>query len=173
MNILTALREMLEWSVTGRPLLRPPGAIPENEFLKRCIKCNKCAQVCPYQSIQITHLEWGTKFGTPIIVAREVPCYVCMKCPPVCPTGALDKSVVQKEQVRMGTAVIDQTRCLPYLGIICRACFERCPIYREAIVLKDERFPQVIPEKCIGCGICESVCLVDEPAITIVSAHNV
>ena len=117
------------------------------------------------------HLEWGDKFGTPLIFAREVPCYVCMKCPPVCPSGALDNSVVRKEDVRMGIAVIDQDKCLPYAGIICRACFERCPMYREAITLRDDLYPVVHPEKCIGCGICENVCPAEEVAITVESAH--
>lgn len=148
--------------------LRPPGAVREAEFVKRCIKCNKCAQVCPYGSITMAHLEWGEKYGTPFIVPREVPCYVCMKCPLVCPTGALDNTVTEKEQVRMGIAVIDTGKCLPYRGIICRACFERCPIYREAITMKDEFYPEVHPEKCIGCGICEQVCPTEEVAITVI-----
>ncbi len=154
-------------------LLRPPGAVPEDEFAKRCIKCNKCVQICPYHSIQLLPLSAGKKFGTPIIIAREIPCYVCMKCPPVCPTGALDNTVTRKEQVHMGLAVIDQNKCLPYNGIICRACFERCPIYREAITLTDEIYPVVHPEKCIGCGVCESVCPAEEVAITVKSFHEV
>jgi NAD-dependent dihydropyrimidine dehydrogenase PreA subunit len=126
-----------------------------------------------YKSIKMTDLSWGTKYGTPIIVPREIPCYVCMKCPPVCPTGALNNKVLEKEQVRMGVAVIDETRCLPFLGIICRECFEHCPIYREAIVLKDGLSPQVVASKCIGCGICEHVCPMEDAAITVRSAHHV
>jgi len=96
-----------------------------------------------------------------------------MKCPVVCPTGALDHKIVAKEQVRMGVAVINPDLCLPYNGIICHACFERCPMYREAITLKDEFYPEVHAEKCIGCGVCEHVCIAEEPAITIESSHQI
>jgi MinD superfamily P-loop ATPase len=67
----------------------------------------------------------------------------------------------------MGTAVIDQTRCLPYNGIICRACYERCPIYRQAIILDQEVYPEVVEAQCVGCGVCENVCPLEEPAITV------
>ncbi len=159
--------------ISGKSPLRPPGAFPEKEFLKKCIKCNKCAQICPYFSIQMAHIEYGKSMGTPLIFPREVPCYVCMKCPPVCPTGALKNDVVNKEDVRMGIAVINEETCLPYIGIICRACFENCPIFREAIILEDEMYPKVIKEKCIGCGICEKVCPIEGSAIIIESAHNI
>ena len=155
--------------IDSRAPLRPPGAVDEKEFQNLCIRCRKCELVCPYQSIQMAHIEWGEKMGTPIISSREVPCYRGMKCPEVSPTGAL--KVVEKEKVNMGKAVIDTTTCLPYIGIICRACFERCPMYREAITLRDEIYPEVHEDKCVGCGICEHVCLADPPAITVVSRH--
>ena len=31
--------------------LRPPGAIPEHNFLAACIKCGQCVQVCPVEAI--------------------------------------------------------------------------------------------------------------------------
>jgi MauM/NapG family ferredoxin protein len=165
---------MIDWThlvqrLTGdRSALRPPGAVTEREFVRRCIKCNKCAQVCPYRSIRTARIGSGFAAGTPVIYARDVPCYLCMKCPPVCPTGALDPVVEQKEDVWMGVAVIDEDACFAYHGIICRACFERCPMYREAITMRDEQYPVVHPGKCVGCGICENVCPLDDgPAITI------
>ena len=152
-----------------RAPLRPPGAVDEKEFLNLCIHCRKCELVCPYQSIQTADIAWGKKMGTPIIIPREIPCYLCMKCPEVCPTGALQ--IVAKEEVNMGKAVIDTTICLPYQGIICRACFDRCPMYREAITLRDEIYPEVHEDKCVGCGICEHVCLAEHAAITVTSRH--
>ncbi|MCP4399093.1 MAG: 4Fe-4S dicluster domain-containing protein [bacterium] len=149
-----------------RPL-RPPGAVKENEFIQRCIKCSKCAQVCPYDSITIFHLEAGRHFGTPGIMARETPCYLCMECPSVCPSGALDNTLTDMRKVRMGLAVIDKDKCLPYMGVICRSCFDKCPLYREAITLEDERYPVVMKEHCTGCGICEHVCPAEEVAIRV------
>ena len=155
-------------------LLRPPGALQEDEFIDRCIKCNKCGQVCPFDSVKVLQTEAGIKnFGTPVIEARRIPCYVCMKCPPVCPTGALDNSLEEKENIRMGKAKLNEQTCLPYKGIICRACFENCPIFREAIILEDEMYPKVIEDKCVGCGICEHVCPVEGSAIIVESANTV
>lgn len=148
-----------------REPLRPPGAIAEKDFIKVCIKCMKCAQVCPYHSIVIAHLEGGNNMGTPFIYPRKIPCYLCMKCPEVCPSGAL--KTIKAEEVKMGLAVIDEDKCLPYNGVICFICFKNCPMFREAIILVDERYPKVVAEKCVGCGICEKVCPAEETAITV------
>lgn len=164
---MNLLRKFITSLMTYRTPLRPPGALEEAAFLKKCIRCNKCVQICPYDSIIIEHSADIDTNGTPIIIPREIPCYLCMECPPVCPTGALDNEVLEKEQVRMGVAEINQDTCLPYMGIICRACFENCPIFREAIILKDEMYPEIVAEKCIGCGICEKVCPVDNSAIIV------
>lgn len=154
------------------PPLRPPGAVfPDAEFAEKCIRCRRCVEVCPYQSIKTAHGEWGLKMGTPYIVPREVPCYLCMKCMPVCPTGALEP-IKEKNEVKMGVAVINRQSCMAYNGILCRACYERCPIYREAVILKEELFPEVVPEKCVGCGICENVCPTDPPSILVFSRHD-
>ncbi len=170
--MLAFLRKILGPTLEHSPL-RPPGAVDEDEFVRRCIKCGQCAQVCPYDCVEMTTLAWGEKAGTPVIFAREVPCYLCMECPPVCPTGALDHEVKEKEQVRMGVAVINEELCLPFLGVICRACFEKCPIFRVAITLRDERYPVVVEEECTGCGICEHVCIAEKAAIVVRSRHDV
>lgn len=145
----------------------------ETEFVERCIKCNKCAQVCPYDSIEILHMNAGFLYGTPVVKARDIPCYLCMKCPPICPTGALDNDLTEKRDVRMGIAVVDKDQCLPYLGVICRACFEQCPIFREAITMEEDMYPVVHENACVGCGICENVCPAEEVAITVKERQHV
>ena len=164
------LKSFLTKLASLHPPLRPPGAVPEKEFQTRCIRCRKCAEVCPYDSIVMTHGSWGIKMGTPVIYPRKVPCYLCMKCPAVCPTDAL-LPITEKRQVKMGTAQINTDTCLAYNGILCRACYERCPIYREAITLKEEIYPEVHPDKCVGCGVCESVCPNEPASITVRSRH--
>jgi len=153
--------------------LRPPGAIKEELFLQKCIRCRKCEEVCPYGSIITAHGDWGLAMGTPIISARDIPCYLCedFPCIDVCPSEALS-SVDSKENVRMGVAVIDESLCFAYNGIICRACYERCPIYRVAITLKDELFPEVHEEYCVGCGICVNVCPTEQVSIKVESSHK-
>ncbi|OQY26325.1 MAG: hypothetical protein B6244_13955 [Candidatus Cloacimonetes bacterium 4572_55] len=165
--MIQSLTSIFSKITKSKTYLRPPGAVPEDEFISRCIKCSKCAQVCSYNSIKILHLNAGKDFGTPVIEAKDIPCYLCMECPRICPSGALDNALVDKEKVRMGLAVIDESKCLPFLGVICRSCYDECPIHRVAIVLEDELLPRIDAETCTGCGICESVCPAEEIAITI------
>lgn len=155
-----------------KTLLRPPGALKEIEFLARCIRCGKCAQTCPYRSIRVASLMDGlTIMGTPFIRARDIPCYLCMKCPPVCPSGALDRRLKNKHDVRMGTARINKKECLAWQGTLCRSCYQSCPIFDEAIKMDNELRPVVDTKKCAGCGICENVCPV-EPAAIIIEPGN-
>ncbi|MBI5213684.1 MAG: 4Fe-4S dicluster domain-containing protein [Nitrospirae bacterium] len=157
-------------TILSRKLLRPPGALSEIDFIAKCIRCGKCTQVCPYRSIRIASLMDGlTIMGTPFIKAREIPCYLCMKCPPVCPSGALDRNLKHKKDVRMGAALINRKECLAWQGTICRSCYQSCPIFDEAIRLDSELRPFIDKKKCVGCGICENVCPV-EPAAIIVKA---
>jgi len=153
--------------------LRPPGAVDEDEFLRKCIRCRKCEEACPYFSIKMAHDKWGLKMGTPFIVPQEIPCYLCedFPCVNVCPTEALEP-LTSKEEVRMGLAVIDTDICFAYHGIICRACYERCPIYNEAITLRDQLYPEVHKDHCVGCGICEHVCPTEPKSVIVISAHE-
>ena len=167
------LKEWLNKLASINEPLRPPGAIDEEQFLQKCIRCRKCEEVCPYDSIKMAHGESGLKMGTPYIVARDIPCYLCEEFPCIeaCPSEALSP-VKSKEEVKMGVAIIDETLCLPYNGILCRACYERCPIYREAITLKDQLYPVVHEDLCVGCGICVNVCPAETVAISIKSSHK-
>lgn len=103
---------------------------------------------------------------TPYIDARSTPCYLCMKCPPVCPSGALDRKA-KKADVRMGLAKIDKDSCLAYNEFLCRSCYQNCPIFNEAIVMDDQLRPVVKGDKCTGCGICENVCPLESSAIVV------
>ena len=154
--------------------LRPPGAVDEDEFNQKCIRCRKCEEVCPYDSIKMTDLAYGARAGTPVIFPREEPCYLCddLPCIDVCPTEAL-APVENRKDIKMGVAKIDTSICFAYNGILCRACYERCPIYGEAITLEKELYPVVHEDLCVGCGICEKVCPVVPVAVTITSAHKV
>ena len=89
--------------------LRPPGALPEKDFLALCIKCGQCLQVCPYHSIKLNDIGKGYGEGTPYIDANERGCYACNAVPCVlaCPSGALDHKTEKAEDIKMGIAVLE------------------------------------------------------------------
>jgi polyferredoxin/Pyruvate/2-oxoacid:ferredoxin oxidoreductase delta subunit len=170
-------------------LIRPPGALPEEQFLERCVKCSECMKVCLTNGLQPTLLEAGLE-GTwsPMLVPKIGYCeYSCTLCGQVCPTGAIKElAVEEKRKTVIGLAFIDKDRCLPYaFGVNCIVCEEHCPTPEKAIVFKETettgpdgevlvlKQPVVIPELCIGCGICEYKCpVLDEPAIYVTSVNE-
>ena len=98
----------------------------------------------------------GIHAGTPLILAETIPCYLCMKCVEVCPTGSLSR--VPQEGTRMGLAVIDKYSCAAWEGTtLCRTCYDKCPFPEQAIRL-DQLKPIVETDHCTGCGICTNVC---------------
>jgi ferredoxin-type protein NapG len=183
--LLTASGGLFSWSftrsATGKEFsLRPPGALEEKRFLGACIKCGRCAQACPYHSIRMAGVEAGAGIGTPYIVPREIPCYLCpdIACAKACPTGALDAKLEDVEKIRMGTAVIvDRQNCLSLRGLRCEVCYRNCPLMDKAITIEprhNERTgvhaimePVIHQDKCVGCGICEKSCVRDKPVIVV------
>ncbi len=96
-------------------LLRPPGAVPEDDFLKLCIKCGQCLQVCPYDSIKLEDISGGASVGMAYIEPLERGCYLCSAFPCIlaCPTGALDHEKDELKYIQMGVAVIvNENACL-------------------------------------------------------------
>jgi len=95
--------------------LRPPGAVPEEQYLSMCIKCGQCLQVCPYDSIMLEDIDGKVGVGTAYINPLERGCYLCEAFPCVlaCPTGALDHEANVIEKVHMGMAiVVNESACL-------------------------------------------------------------
>ncbi|MFH7319992.1 4Fe-4S binding protein [Desulfurivibrio sp. D14AmB] len=167
-------------------LIRPPGSVPEKEFLARCVKCGECMKVCLTGGLQPTLLEAGLEgIWTPMLIPRMGYCeYHCTLCGQVCPTGAIKRlPVADKVRVRIGLAMFDRDRCLPWAyGRPCIVCEEVCPTPKKAIWFEEVetrdrdgalvrvKRPHVDLELCIGCGICETLCPVtDKPAIRVTS----
>lgn len=147
--------------------LRPPGALAESKFRRLCIRCGMCIETCPHGSLRLAH-GFGRGRHTPYLSPLEMPCHLCMKCIPVCPTGALDPSCHEMEDVKMGLAYILKTGCHNFTnGPMCWTCYDRCPLRGKAIILKDGLTP-AITKDCAGCGVCAHVC--PQKAITIVPA---
>lgn len=176
--------------------IRPPGALAEEQFLARCIRCGQCMKVCPNNALHPALTEAGLEgLWTPVLVPRIGYCETsCVLCGQVCPTGAIWEITPQEKgwsngdkkpakPVRIGTAFIDRGRCLPWaMATECIVCEEWCPTSPKAIYLKPAeapgpdgkvvavRQPWVNPEICIGCGACEYACpVLDRPAIYVTS----
>jgi MauM/NapG family ferredoxin protein len=163
-------------------LIRPPGALPEPQFLAKCVKCGECMKTCPTNGLQPALEEAGPEgIWTPVLVPKVGYCeYYCSLCTQVCPTGAIKElTIEEKIQVKIGTAWVNKNRCLPYaLGKPCIVCEEHCPTSPKAIKLVKTQVllpdgsvqtplaPVIDLDLCIGCGICENKCpVVDDPAI--------
>lgn len=162
-------------------VVRPPGALPETEFLDRCVRCQACSKICSSTGacLQPALLESGWEgIWSPIVNARHGYCeYNCNLCGQVCPTGAIHPLPLEtKNKMRMGTAYFDKSRCIPwYRAEDCLVCEEHCPLpdkaikfdIREARAPNGDRrvvkFPYVDESLCIGCGICVTKCPVAGP----------
>jgi MauM/NapG family ferredoxin protein len=156
-----------------RGLLRPPGALPEGEFLARCIRCQRCAQSCGAGAIRLLGPGTGALEGTPYIVAERTACNLCLACGPACPTEAL-APLDDMAQAEMGTARVDEQLCVSHNGTgICGACFTICPLRGRAITQGAHNAPTVHDEACVGCGLCEEVCIVKgDKAIRVLSGRD-
>jgi polyferredoxin len=168
-------------------LIRPPGALAEEEFLHRCVRCGECLQVCIGNALQPALFQAGIDgLFSPLLVAKNGYCeFNCTLCGQVCPTGAIRVlSLAEKQRLKIGHAWFDRNTCLPYArGIPCMVCEEHCPTPEKAIRFRlaevsdgegrpvEVALPYVVDELCIGCGICENKCpLPDRPAIMITAA---
>ncbi len=171
-------------------LIRPPGALKEQEFINTCVRCGQCMKVCPTNAIHPLLFEYGLDAAfTPRLIPRIGSCELnCKQCSEVCPSGALKKiSKKEKEKLIIGTAYFIKDLCIPYANMKdCMVCEEMCPTPIKAIVFRDEKIvnkegkkvrvklPYVLEDICIGCGICENKCpITGSAAIQVRTPKNI
>jgi len=171
-------------------LIRPPGGQDENMFLALCCRCGQCMKVCPTNVLQPSLLAAGLEgILTPQMNYDYGYCdWSCNECGKVCPTGAIEYlPLIKKREAQIGRAYIDRNRCIPWTDFKnCLVCEELCPIPDKAIFFEEVKVknpegkkitikrPQVISERCIGCGICQFNCPVSyQSAITVRATRKI
>jgi MauM/NapG family ferredoxin protein len=149
-------------------ILRPPGSLEEPGLLSHCIRCSRCADACEPQCIRFFGPEAGNLQGTPYIYSAERACNLCLACGSACPTGAI-LPIEKREDARMGVAEVDKRLCVSLNGTgVCGACHTICPLRNQAITQDLRNAPVVHADKCVGCGLCEEICIVrDRRAIQV------
>jgi len=181
-------------------MIRPPGAVAEEEFMARCVKCSECVRVCPTNVLQPAGFSWGWEaLWTPALNNRigTSGCQPnCIACGHACPTGAIRPLTLDEKlgragfeaagPIRIGLAYVDRGRCLPWaMERPCIVCEETCPVSPKAIHLDDAeqttregkavrlQRPVVDPARCTGCGVCEHECPMSGlPAIRVTSDNE-
>ncbi len=153
-------------AVTPEDALRPPGALPEEEFLATCVRCGQCVKACPTACLGPSWLETGAVgLMTPLAVMRRGACDPnCLACGNVCPTGAIRRLDAQeKPWAKIGNAVLIPETCVAWeQDRACLVCDEHCPFGAiEWIDEGAERRPVVNENRCNGCGQCEEACPVE------------
>jgi ferredoxin-type protein NapF len=165
-------------------LVRPPGGRAEGDLLALCSRCGQCLKVCPTNVLQPAVSAAGIEgVFTPQMDFRNGPCeWSCNECGKVCPTGAIQPLILAaKRRTVIGRAYIDRNRCIPWADYkTCLVCQELCPVPDKAIIINTAEVlapggtrvklgrPEVVAERCIGCGVCENACPVAyQPAILV------
>jgi ferredoxin len=148
--------------------LRPPGALPEAKFLNVCIACQECIRVCPTHGLQAAFLQNGlSRIGMPVLVPRLGGCSLGVSCNQLCRQVCPVKAIlpVSQKDLKLGTAHVDHASCLAWdQGVKCLVCVEACQ-YKAATPYQGRVI--VDPDKCVGCGFCESGCPVPGSAIHV------
>ncbi len=158
------------------PVIRPPGALKEENFLSACVRCGECMRVCPSHGLRPVIFE-GSLYAlyTPQLVPRIGECQLCMLCWQVCPVKAIVE--VDPSKMKIGTASVDRDTCLEWRHEqICLVCQEVCPFQAIDVIEsggqgqgrgRGRRGPSVNRSLCAGCGTCEKNCPVEPSSITV------
>ncbi len=161
-----------------RPV-RPPGSVPEKEFLEMCIRCGECFKACPNNVLQPEGFQQGLEgLWTPMVKADWAGCESsCNACGQVCPTGAIRPLPIEEKKVaRMGLAIVNESTCLPFAGVqACDLCVQECDaagyhaieytqvgtdVDANGIPIEGTGYlaPVVLEDQCVGCGLCQTRC---------------
>jgi MauM/NapG family ferredoxin protein len=169
LSFATVLFEDRIERVTGhnKKFIRPPGAVPEEEFLQKCTKCGLCVEACPNRALRMADGNQGIlNLGYPYLEVSERPCVLCesLPCIEACADGAL--LPIRHDEIFLGKVRIHRDRCNAWQGEHCVNCEYGCPV-PGAIIFRDNK-PYIDPKVCVGCGICIHACVETPSAISFV-----
>jgi len=142
--------------------IKPPYTVKEADFSL----CKDC------EGFYVTSCEEDiikrTEEGIPHIGFGDRGCTFCEKCAESCPEGIL--SVENGEKNIQVNIRIDINKCVAWKKTMCFSCKEPC--LDNAIKFEGLFNPQIIPDRCTGCGFCVSVCPVSAISVDIPSGEG-
>ena len=147
--------------------LRPPGAVPEEEFKQLCAAdCVDCLTRCPVFAIQKEQDPASPNHGTAFLDADMMGCIWCkdFPCTNACKLGALLPG-----EKPMGSVMVLGT-CITKQLQHCEYCFDACPEGVTALKKDKQGILQVDTEQCIGCGRCVASCILTPRALEMIPA---
>jgi ferredoxin-type protein NapF len=131
---------------------RPPWALPEALFTRRCDRCRACVTVCP-QGV----LKPGDG-GYPVVDFSAKGCDFCGACEAACAPRALDRAA--SSAAWPGWQVRVAANCLALARVECRVCGDACDArairFRPALAGASQM--QLDAAACTACGACVGVC---------------
>jgi ferredoxin-type protein NapF len=162
-------------TTSPRPL-RPPGALDEERFVGLCIRCGNCLRACPTRIIRPATGSHGiAALLSPMLDFTSDYCREdCTRCTEVCPSGALTRlTSEEKPAARIGLPKVDMNVCLLGDDRDCAVCRTWCPYEAIKYVFCEDPdvytlVPQIDPEKCNGCGACQTKCPTEPVAAIVV-----
>lgn len=151
------------------PIL-PPGAVNARRFARTCTACQLCVSDCPTH-VLVPSGNLLTLMQPTMDYSRGACRPECNRCSQVCPSDAIQPiTISEKSAIKIGTAVWHRDKCVVLTQLTesgepvnCGNCARHCPVHAIEMVprKRDEKevmVPVVNIERCIGCGMCESVC---------------
>ena len=132
--------------------IRPPWALPEDDFINKCTRCSDCVDKCPEKIIV------KGDGGFPSINFDLGGCTFCQECVATCDEGAL--SISSTDQSTWGLIADISAQCISLHGVTCLSCADSCE--QEAISFRHQpggiSQPMIDTKSCTACWFCLAPC---------------
>lgn len=145
--------------------VRPPWS-REASIARHCTGCGDCAAACPEEIIRLDERS------RPVVSFAERECTFCGACVAAC---AVPVFTVDEAGPAFDHRVRIEAACLAMRDVVCQACGDACP---EAAIRFRPRLggpprPEVLGDRCTGCGACVGICPVDAVAVAAAERRRV